>query len=58
MTALALAPAALDIDACRAILREGSGSFATAARILPRRVREPASIFYAFCLSHMRRKLG
>ncbi|MFO0611697.1 MAG: phytoene/squalene synthase family protein [Polyangiaceae bacterium] len=41
--------AARDLDACRAILARGSKSFAAASRLLPRRVREPAAVFYAFC---------
>lgn len=35
--------------ACRALLRHGSRSFFTASLLLPRRVREPASVLYAFC---------
>jgi phytoene synthase len=38
-----------DIAACLARLRQGSKSFHLAARLLPRRVREPASALYAFC---------
>ena len=38
-----------DLAACRAALVVGSKSFATAARILPRRVRAPATARYAFC---------
>ena len=38
-----------DLAACRAALVVGSKSFATAARILPRRVRAPAIALYAFC---------
>ncbi|MGF1465236.1 MAG: phytoene/squalene synthase family protein [Sandaracinaceae bacterium] len=34
---------------CRAILGEGSKSFATAARLLPPRLRDPVAAFYAFC---------
>jgi phytoene synthase len=37
-----------DQAACRALLRQGSKSFALAARLLPRRVREPATALYAF----------
>ncbi len=47
LTRLALAPA--DVERCKAILAEGSKSFAAASRILPRRVRDPAAVFYAFC---------
>ncbi len=35
--------------ACRAALSNGSRSFAAAARLLPGRVREPATVLYAFC---------
>ena len=38
-----------DLAACRALLRGGSRSFDTAARLLPARVHEPASALYAFC---------
>ena len=38
-----------DLAACRAALVLGSRSFAAAARILPRRVRAPATALYAFC---------
>ncbi len=38
-----------DLDACRALLRGGSKSFAAAARLLPARVRDPAIALYAFC---------
>jgi len=38
-----------DIAACRHMLRAGSRSFAAAALLLPRRVREPATALYAFC---------
>ena len=38
-----------DLAACRAALVVGSKSFAAAARILPRRVRAPATALYAFC---------
>ena len=38
-----------DLAACRALLADGSKSFALASRLLPRRVREPASALYAFC---------
>jgi len=35
--------------ACRAILREGSKSFAAASLALPARLRAPAAAIYAFC---------
>lgn len=38
-----------DLDACRALLRAGSKSFALASLLLPRRVRDPAAALYAFC---------
>lgn len=38
-----------DVDACRAILAEGSKSFNAASKLLPRRIRDPAAVFYAFC---------
>jgi len=38
-----------DLEACRRLLVAGSKSFATAARLLPARVRDAATIFYAFC---------
>lgn len=41
--------AAVDIAACRAILRQGSRSFFAASLLLPRRFRAPASALYAFC---------
>jgi len=37
-----------DLDACRAILRAGSKSFALASRLLPRAVRDPTAALYAF----------
>lgn len=42
-------PTPADLDACRAMLRQGSKSFHLAAKLLPRRVREPATTLYAFC---------
>jgi phytoene synthase len=38
-----------DMAACRAMLAGGSKSFAAAAKLLPRRVAEPATALYAFC---------
>ena len=38
-----------DAEACRAILAEGSKSFATASLILPARLRDDAAAIYAFC---------
>jgi 15-cis-phytoene synthase len=48
-TALAIAPRADDLRACRVILARGSKSFTLASRLLPERVRTPAAIVYAFC---------
>lgn len=38
-----------DLVACRALLRDGSKTFSAASRLLPRRVRDPATVLYAFC---------
>ncbi|MFO1090918.1 MAG: phytoene/squalene synthase family protein [Hyphomicrobiales bacterium] len=38
-----------DVRACRAALKHGSKSFYMASLLLPRRVREPAGVIYAFC---------
>lgn len=38
-----------ELNACYAILKQGSKNFAAASRLLPRRVRDPAAIVYAFC---------
>jgi phytoene synthase len=43
------APRPDDVAACRAILRKGSRSFAAAASLLPARVRDAATVLYAFC---------
>ncbi len=40
---------AADIAACRTLLRSGSRTFHAASFLLPRRIREPASVLYAFC---------
>ncbi len=40
---------ATDLATCAAILRDGSKSFATAAWLLPPRLRGPAAAVYAFC---------
>ena len=40
---------AAELAVCRALLRDGSRSFEAAARLLPRRVRDPAVALYAFC---------
>lgn len=41
--------ASSDLRACRELLRKGSKSFFVASLVLPARVREPATVFYAFC---------
>ncbi|AKT37311.1 phytoene/squalene synthase family protein [Chondromyces crocatus] len=38
-----------DLAACKAILQQGSKSFAAASLLLPERVRNPAAAVYAFC---------
>jgi phytoene synthase len=38
-----------DLAACRALMAGGSRTFSAAARLLPRRVRDPATALYAFC---------
>ncbi len=38
-----------DLQACRALLRSGSRSFDSAAKLLPTSVRDPAIALYAFC---------
>lgn len=38
-----------DLAHCHEMLAAGSKSFSLASRILPRRVREPATVLYAFC---------
>ena len=40
---------ALDLEACRALMRGGSKTFFAASRLLPARVRAPAIALYAFC---------
>lgn len=40
---------AVDLDACREKLANGSRTFLAASRLLPRRVRDPAIALYAFC---------
>lgn len=42
-------PSAADMACCTALLRAGSKSFASAARLLPADVRLRATAFYAFC---------
>lgn len=38
-----------DLSACRALLRQHARSFHAASLLLPRAVREPASVLYGFC---------
>lgn len=47
----AVAPEHADFDlaACEELMRGGSKSFFAAAKVLPRRVRAPATALYAFC---------
>ena len=40
---------AADLAACRQLLRQHARSFHAASLLLPRRVREPASVLYGFC---------
>lgn len=40
---------AADLAACRALLRDGSRTFLAASHLLPRAVRDPACVLYAFC---------
>ncbi|WP_295530153.1 phytoene/squalene synthase family protein [uncultured Pseudacidovorax sp.] len=40
---------AADVAACRTSLRHNSRTFHTASLLLPRRVREPATVLYGFC---------
>src|SRR4051812_37458882 len=42
-------PEVADLDACRALLAAGSKGFALAARVLPARIRDSATVLYAFC---------
>ncbi len=49
-TALAVsADAASDLAVCKALLAKGSKSFSAASWLLPRRMRDDAATFYAFC---------
>lgn len=45
----ALAVTRSDVQICKDILAEGSKSFNAASKILPARIRDSASVFYAFC---------
>src|SRR5689334_22413103 len=40
---------ACDVARCRALLRRNSRTFHAASLLLPRRVRDPASVLYGFC---------
>ncbi|MGH1346979.1 MAG: phytoene/squalene synthase family protein [Nannocystales bacterium] len=49
-TALAVSSdAASDLAVCKALLAKGSKSFSAASWLLPRRMRDDAATFYAFC---------
>ncbi len=51
-TTMALAPLpteAADLAVCKTLLAEGSKSFSAASWLLPRRMRNDAAAFYAFC---------
>ena len=48
-SSLEAAGAASDQAACRGMMQGGSHSFSAAARLLPRRIHEPATALYAFC---------
>lgn len=39
----------VDLQACEALMRDGSRSFFAASRVLPVRLRAPAAALYAFC---------
>jgi len=41
--------ARVDLERCKALLRDGSRSFFAASRLLPDDVRDPATALYAFC---------
>ncbi len=48
--ALVVSPtAASDLAVCKALLAKGSKSFSAASWLLPRRMRDDAAAFYAFC---------
>jgi len=44
-----LSPDPADIAVCRALLRQHARSFHAASMLLPRSVRDPASVLYGFC---------
>jgi phytoene synthase len=46
---ISVPPAPADIASCRDLLRNGSRTFLAASLLLPRAVREPACVLYAFC---------
>jgi 15-cis-phytoene synthase len=39
----------VDVQACKALMRDGSKSFYLSSLALPQRVRLPATALYAFC---------
>jgi phytoene synthase len=44
-----VAPKAYDLQACRELMRGGSKSFFAASKLLPVRLRPPATALYAYC---------
>ena len=38
-----------DLKECKLLIKEGSHSFYAASRLLPKYVRDPAIVLYAFC---------
>jgi len=42
-------PKAYDLEACRELMRGGSKSFFAASKLLPARLRPPATALYAYC---------
>ena len=45
----AAVPKAYDLEACRELMRGGSKSFFAASKLLPARLRPPATALYAYC---------
>ena len=38
-----------DLEECKLLIKEGSHSFYAASKLLPKYVRDPAIVLYAFC---------
>ena len=38
-----------DLKACYKLIKDGSHSFYAASKLLPKNVRDPAIVLYAFC---------